>query len=349
VQDFAIARLGKRQGAELLARIVEASRNSGLLRPALGAYSLRLLTCIAGLALCLCLAWFSSSAALFAAGLVGLAWCVCQLAFLAHAALHGALGAGAALGRIFGQVSMTLCGGLGFEEWGRRHREHHLFCQVDGRDPDMAVEFAASLTRGSALRKRNLARAMGRFQGIYVWGLTLLFGHSQRYLSQFGVLAQPLRYRWDLALLAGHYFLWLGLPLLLQVPIARVLAAYLVPATLLGVHFAAVFWVNHVGMPLIRDPRAFSIVERQVVTTRNIRVPPIADAVFGGLNHQIEHHLVPSCPHFRLRALRSVIRPLLVEAGLPYSEMGWWPALRDVGRHFRALAAVMEDPRGATP
>ena len=345
MQCFATARLGKGQGAELLGRIVEASRKAGLLRPAVGQSSMRLLFFASCFTLCLHAAWFSASVALVAGAHLVLAYFVSQLLFLAHGAVHGATSADRRINLAFGQVSMTVVAGLGFEEWGKRHRQHHVFCQIDGRDPDMAVEFAASLTRDSALRKGKLARALGRFQGIYVWGLTLLFGHSQRAVSQISVLAEPIRYRWDLAALVVHYFLWIGLPLfVLQVPAERVLAAYLVPATLLGVHMAAVFWVNHVGMPLIRDRRAFSIVERQVVTTRNIRVPRIVDPVFGGLNYQIEHHLLPSCPPFRLRELRSVVRPLLVESGLPYNEMSWRQALRDVGSHFHAIGTLLRKP-----
>ena len=345
MQCLASARLGRRQGAELLSRIVAAGREAGLLRPAPGESAIRLCCLAACVAVCLHFAWFSADVLLVGVALLGLSYFVSQLAFLGHGALHGAVSGDQRINQLFGQVSMTAFGGLGFEEWKKRHREHHLFCQIDGRDPDMAVQFAASLTEGSAQRKGKFARTLGRFQGTYVWGLALLFGHSQRVLSQIGVLAEPARYRWDLAVLAIHYGLWIGLPLfVLQVPAERAIVAYLVPATFLGLHLAAVFWVNHVGMPLIGDPKAFSVVERQVVTTRNIRVPPIVDPVFGGLNYQIEHHLMPSCPPFRLRELRDVVRPLLIEAGLPYNEMGWGRALREVGEHFSAIGALMERP-----
>lgn len=342
MQSLVTARLGKRQGAELLGRIVEAGRQAGLLQPAPVGSAVRLCGYALCVAACLHLAWFSDSIALVGIALLGLSYFTSQLAFLGHGALHGAVSGNRRIDLIFGLVSMTAFGGLGFEEWKKRHREHHLFCQVDGRDPDMAVEFAASLTEDSARRKGKLARALGRFQGTYVWSLALLFGHSQRVLSQLEVLAKPARYRRDLAFLAIHYSLWIGLPLfVLQVPAERVIIAYLVPTTFLGLHLAAVFWVNHVGMPLIADPKAFSIVERQVLTSRNIRVPPIVDPVFGGLNYQIEHHLMPFCPPFRLRKLRSIVRPMLIESGLPYYEMGWGKALHDVGSHFHAIGALM--------
>jgi len=347
MQTFARPRLTRRQGAELLSRIAAASRAAGLTRPAPAESVTRLCLNAACIALCLGAAWFSSSPVLVAAAWLGLAWCVAQMAFLAHGALHGAVGASRSANLIFGQLAMTVFAGLGFEEWKQRHREHHIYCQIDGRDPDMAVDFVASLTADAAASKGAAARALGRYQGVYLWGLSLLFGHSQRTLSQLGALAAPRRYRRDLALLAIHYGVWIVLPLLaLNVPVERVLAAYLVPATLLGAHFAAIFWVNHVGMPLIGEPKAFSYVERQVVTTRNVCVPAPLDAVFGGLNYQIEHHLVPSCPPFRLRRLRAVLRPLLIEAGLPYHETGWWHALREVGTHFRRIGALMARPAG---
>jgi hypothetical protein len=156
----------------------------------------------------------------------------------------------------------------------------------------MAVDLVASLTRDAALRKANVSNP-GEVSGHLSVGLTPLFGHSQRILSQIGVFSEPNKYRriwrfWSSTTACGLWF-----PFRPARALERVLAAYLVPATILGMHFAAVFWVNHVGMPLIKDAETFSFVEHQVVTTRNVRVPRIVDLVFGGLNIRSS---TTSCP-----------------------------------------------------
>ena len=341
---FAANRLRPDEGAALRARIVAAAESAGLLAPAPQYAMLRLAFLASCFAACLALAWLASHAALLAAAYAGLAYFVSQLAFVAHATLHGAAGSGKRLNFALGQLSMTLAAGLGYDEWKQRHRDHHRFCQVEERDPDMAVDLVVSLTERSARAKPAAARAVGRFQGMYVWPLAFLFGHSQRFLSQAAVLRAPRRYAADFTFLAVHYAMWIALPLfVLQVSPGRVFAAYLVPATILGAHLAAVFWVNHVGMPLIRDPTKFSFVERQVVTTRNILVPGMLDNAFGGLNYQVEHHLLPACPPHRLRALQAVVKPILVEAGLPYREMGWRAAVGEVGRHLTLVARSMNE------
>ena len=117
MQCFATARLGKGQGAALLGRIVAASRDAGLLRPAVGQSLVRLCWFSIGFSLCLYLAWFSTSAVLIAGAFLGLSYFVSQLAFLAHSALHGAISADRRINLMFGQVSMTVFAGLGFEEW----------------------------------------------------------------------------------------------------------------------------------------------------------------------------------------------------------------------------------------
>ena len=341
-QAFARARLAPEEGAALRSHIAAAAEGAGLLRPAPRYALARFVFLASCFAACLALAWHASQVAVVAAAYAGLAYFVSQLAFVAHATLHGASGTHRPLNLALGQLSMTLAAGLGYDEWKKRHRDHHRFCQIEERDPDMAVDLVVSLTQRSARSKPEGARALGRYQGVYIWPLAFLFGHSQRFLSQAGVLRAPRRHATDLAFLALHYALWIALPLfVLQVSPERVLAAYLIPATLLGAHLAAVFWVNHVGMPLINDPAAFSFVERQVVTTRNIVVPGALDKAFGGLNFQIEHHLLPACPPHRLRALRELLKPILVEAGLPYREMGWREALGEVRGHLSDVARTM--------
>ena len=62
------------------------------------------------------------------------------------------------------------------------------------------------------------------------------------------------------------------------------------------------------------------------------------DWFFGGLNFQIEHHLVPDCPAPHLRELRAIVHPLCINAGLPYREEGFRQALVSVTRHVRDIA-----------
>jgi fatty acid desaturase len=72
----------------------------------------------------------------------------------------------------------------------------------------------------------------------------------------------------------------------------------------------------------------------------------------GGLNLQIEHHLLPGIPCVRLRRARPVIVAYCESHGLPYRQTGYLAAWREVVVHGRAmarLARAQRDRRGWDP
>lgn len=285
------------------------------------------------------LSWFGNSWMEYAVAWIALALLLAQFAFVGHDAGHGSTTRKPAINRAIGQFSMTLVAGLAFDEWIARHRAHHRFCQDESRDPDMAVAFVASLTVESKLRKGFLGRLLTRCQFVHIWFLTLLFGHSQRHLSQIAGLCNPRRHRIDAAMLILHFTLWFGVPcLLLNVPIHAALLAYAIPATLLGPYLAAIFWVNHIGMPLIRNVESFSFFEHQIVTSRTITNPPAWDWLFGGLNYQIEHHLFPRVASSRLPAVQAIVRRHFALHQIAYNGVPWHEAVRMIAAHFRQVA-----------
>jgi fatty acid desaturase len=149
---------------------------------------------------------------------------------------------------------------------------------------------------------------------------------------------EPKKYRADLLAFVGHLALWFVLPLILGVDPLRMLCVYLIASSLLGMRLAAVFTVNHVGMPTAPD--GVSHFEHQIVTSRNIDNPWWLDWFFGGLNFQIEHHLVPACPRRLLRRARRIVRPMVVEAGLKHHECSWPRAVADVTRHLAGVVTT---------
>jgi len=329
-------------GKQLLAELLQLGRGSGLLDPT--TFRSSVVLGIYGICLVLVLwhLWFSEHAAILIIDYCLISLLISQSGFLAHDALHASISRRKLVNEIFGQLSMTIIGGMGFREWKTRHLLHHRFCQLEDRDPDMAVGYVASLTRQSYTSKTGFSASFGRYQHRYIWPLTLLFAYSQRHVSQACVLKDLSRYYVDLVFLIGHYFIWWIFPIvILDVSVLTVAMAYFIPSALLGVHMAAVFWVNHIGMPLVTNKDTLTFVEHQVATSRNVRVPQSWDPFFGGLNFQIEHHLLPGCPSFRLRDLNKLLRPRIEQEGLPYREMSWPDAFKEIRRH---IAAVVNCP-----
>jgi fatty acid desaturase len=338
VQGYAEARLSDQEGRAHWRALFHAVKRQRLMAPALPRALLKLALLYALLAAALWLAWFGGSWAAPGAGQVALALLLAQFAFVGHDAGHGSVSARGGVNRGFGQAAMTLVTGLAFDEWIGRHRAHHQFCQDEARDPDMAVALVVSLTERSRRAKGRLGRWLTRHQWLHVWLLSLLFAHSQRLQSQAAVLREPRRRRLDALILGFHFLLWFGLPLWLGAPFVAALLAYLVPLTLLGPYLAGIFWVNHIGMPLVERPESFSFFEHQALTSRTIVNPPGWDWLFGGLNFQIEHHLFPQVPSSRLGAVQRIVRAHFERHAIAYNAASWGEAMAAVARHLRQVA-----------
>lgn len=300
---------------------------------------LRFTAFTAMLGVVLMVVWTQTTAFALALGTVAITLLLAQFAFLGHDAGHGGLHRSTRLNTLLGQLSMTVVTGLAFGEWYARHATHHRYCQDASRDPDMDVDMVASLTVESARTKGPLGRWFTRQQGWLLWLLSMLFAHSQRVLAQWGALRQPVQYWRDLLFLALHFGLWFGIPLgVLGADLRTVVAVYVLPLFLLGPYLAAIFWLNHVGMPLVRDTEGLSFLEHQSATSRTITNPRAMDWFFGGLNYQIEHHLFPRVPSFRLHRVQRVVQSAFSEHGVPYNASGFIDAVYCVAQHFRAVA-----------
>ena len=339
MQTYAEAKFSDQEGRALWLAMFDDVQSRQLTAPAFARTLVKLTMLFVLLGAALWLAWFGSSWLELAAGYAGLSLLLAQFAFIGHDAGHGSLSGRAGVDRALGQLSMTLVTGLAFDEWIARHRTHHQFCQDEARDPDMAVALFVSLTQKSRRQKGALGRFMTRHQAIHIWLLSFFFGHSQRILSEIPVLRDLRRNPLDGAMLILHFTLWFGLPcLILDLSFEKALLAYLIPLTLLGPHLAAIFWVNHIGMPLVEKVERFSFFEHQYVTSRTITNPPAWDWLFGGLNFQIEHHLFPQVPSVRLPAVQAIVRGHFALHRIAYHGVPWWGAVRSIAAHLRMVA-----------
>jgi fatty acid desaturase len=341
MQNYVNPNLTEQEGRAIWRAIRRDVNENRLFDSAVVRVLFKLAVLFLGFSLFLALSWLQTSIWMLVASYIGLALLSAQFAFIGHEAGHGAVSNIKTVNRLIGQISMTLVTGLAYDEWITRHRTHHRFCQNEALDPDMAVGLVISLTENSRLEKGALGRWLTRYQRIHVWFLSLLFGHSQRLLSQVAVLARPHRYPFDAVILVFHYGLWFAVPVfLLHTQFVLVLLAYLVPLTILGPYLAAIFWVNHVGMPLVRNIDEFSFLEHQSVTSRTIVNPPYLDWVFGGLNYQIEHHLFPQVPAHNLAILQGIVQKHFDHNGIVYNGSSWQDAVGEIAVHFRRVGAA---------
>ena len=341
MQAYIEPRFTEQEGRALWKMMLEEVKDSNLIAPSFTHSFLRLFSFCLMLSVSLYFSWTMSSILFLSISYIGIALLLAQFAFIGHNAGHGSVSKSAVVNRAIGQFCMTLVTGLTFDEWIGRHREHHKYCQDEERDPDMEVNFIVSLTEKSKQQKGSVGLFFTRYQVFHIWLLSFLFGHSQRHLSQIASLSHPRNYSLDVVMLVLHFSLWFGFPcFILDVPFIVALLTYIIPLTILGPYLAGIFWVNHLGMPLIDKVEDFSFLEHQYATSRTIINPPNLNWVFGGLNFQIEHHLFPQVPSYHLMEVQKIVKKHFEKNAIEYHGVSWMDAVRDIKMHLHKIALV---------
>lgn len=268
--------------------------------------------------------------------IAGAALAVMQLGLFAHEVGHGAVTSSPRGRAVLGQLSNSFLIGFGFSHWQATHPVHHNHPNTEGVDPDIESRGYA-LHERAARRLRTLA-ARGQpatvLLGFLLWGFGIRIAaviHAVRHLDR--------RTAVDLGCVAGHLGAWTGLALASGSP-SRVAIDYAAITVLNGIYMAAILVVPHVGTGSSRPGEELPFFERQVAYSRNYDASRLGTFLCGGLNLQIEHHLLPGVPCVRLRRARPIIRGYCERHGLPYRQVGYAAAWREVLRHLRRMARV---------
>lgn len=261
------------------------------------------------------------------------------MGFLGHDAGHHAISRRRWINDFWGHLGMSFLCGMSFGFWRSRHNRHHAHCQEVSGDPDMHFGVLFSVYPQSASWRTPLGRFFLMIQKWSFWPLASFYWVTLRYDAIRDLFQQPKETRVDRLLLPLHWIVLLVVPGLV-VGWGTAVLAYVVASCLSSLMTASVFVPNHIGMRRIDGPESVSYLEQQVTTSRNITNPRLLDFYYGGLNSQIEHHLLPRVSHDRYRAMRPIVREFCRQRGLSYQEAGLFEALASVGRHLGEMTAA---------
>ncbi|MBM0274855.1 fatty acid desaturase family protein [Micromonospora tarensis] len=274
----------------------------------------------------------------------GVAVLLAQLAFLGHDAGHRQIFRSRRANDVVGLVCANLVTGISFGWWVDKHNRHHANPNTEGRDPDLVVA-PLSFTPGQAAAQRGLRALFVRHQAALFFPLLLaeglhLHGASVRAVVRRGGLR---RRRTEAGLLVLHFAGYFGAVfLVLSVPQAIVFI--LVNQAVFGLYLGSSFAPNHKGMPILTEADNLDYLRRQVLTSRNVRGGPFLDALLGGLNYQIEHHLFPSMPRPNLPHAQPLIRQFCAEHDIAYHETTLIQSWAQGLAHLRAVGTGSTRP-----
>ncbi|MGW9114084.1 fatty acid desaturase family protein [Microbacterium sp. NPDC055683] len=308
------------RGSEFTA-LADQIRSQGLLRRRYGYYWVRLILLPIALVGCVVVFillgdtwWQLFTAVVFAAVLT-------QLAFLGHDAAHRQIFSSGRWNDWTSIVLADLLVGMSYSWWQHKHTRHHANPNKEGSDPDIDLPVIALTREQRAVSHGPILTWLRAHQGAFFFPLLLLEGLSLHASGVRRVIAREhVDRRWiEIAFLVVRLVGFNALIFLVLSP--GIAFAFLgVQLGLFGVYMGMSFAPNHKGMPIVPHDVKLDFLRRQVLMSRNIRGGRFVDALMGGLNHQIEHHLFPSMPRPHLRKAAPIVADYCRTHGIPYAQ-----------------------------
>lgn len=276
--------------------------------------------------------------------------CGAQSAFMWHDAGHKAMFRSKRAATAMGLLHANLVNGVSYGWWVGHHNRHHSFPNNLDLDPDIGRRtIIFDLKQYPSRRGRQ--RIVVRYQHVLFFVLLVWESVKIHKIAYKALFSRTLRQPWlEGLLLLAHAAIFLACVFLVLSPVKAILFI-VVQQAVLGVYFGMIFAPNHKGMEIRDGEETLGWLERQVLTSRNIRPSWFTDFLYGGLNYQIEHHLFPSMPQMNLGRCRVIVRDFCAEYGIPYHEVGIFSSYREVGRFLHEVSAPVRDglvnPRAA--
>jgi fatty acid desaturase len=260
--------------------------------------------------------------------------------FVGHDAGHQQIAQGRRTNRIIALFHGNLLLGMGAAWWTDKHNRHHANPNHVGKDPDVEVG-ALVWTRAQAVERKGFARFLTRHQARLFFPMLLLEGLALKVASFQDLRRLDTRGRLiEGSLLVAHLVGYAAL-LLTALPLPQAVAFAALHHALFGLHLGCAFAPNHKGMEMPEEGARWGHLRRQVLTSRNVRGNPVVDFFLGGLNYQIEHHLLPSLPRPHLRLVRPLVRAHCARVGVPYTETGLIDSYAQALGHMHAVGAPL--------
>ena len=269
-----------------------------------------------------------------------------------HDALHGSYSKYPWVNRLMGQ-SINLIG-ASVSVWKIQHNVlHHTYTNVSGADDDLNTN---KLLRFSPDKEKLWIH---RYQYIYIWFLypllTIQWVTSRDFIrmkeyKKLGFYNKPGEYQREfistLLLKIGYFFISLVLPLIMiSQPWYIIFLGFLSMHFLTGTIISVIFQTAHITPDaMFPTPNDNGSMDdhwyiHQLLTTCNYAPKSTFFSWYiGGLNHQIEHHLMPNICHVHYKGLSKIVRSVAKKHNLPYH---YYPTFFDaLCAHQRKLISL---------
>ena len=269
-----------------------------------------------------------------------------------HDAIHGSYSKNKTINTLLGYTHNLI--GANATIWKIQHNVlHHTYTNIDHADDDINTPFFLRFSPNAKYHKSQ------QFQHIYIWFIYAIstlfwitakdFVRLRRY-NEMGLLNPKRTYESELLEMIAwklfYYSYALILPMIM-VPLSWwvILLGFLCMHFVTGIMVSIVFQIAHI-MPKTEFPlpneqglMKNEWYRHQFSTTSNFA--PKSNLLFwliGGLNYQIEHHVLPDVCHIHYKHLTKIVQETALEFGMPYHvKKSIYHAILDHGKMLRWL------------
>jgi fatty acid desaturase len=259
-----------------------------------------------------------------------------RIGWLMHDAAHGAVFAKAAPNRAFALLTAATLGEFP-SGWRYGHNRHHAAPNVKTRDLDNAQRWNDPRRYDGPLRAFVEVLLVVRLGRLVLPQTVLLIAVRDGYFCRAHARRRfPLELALVLAGTAAQVAFFCRV-------FGAIGAVLFFVHTMIGALYLNVAFVgNHYDLDAFDDEAAaapLDFFELQVRTTRNYPDGLVARFLYGGLEHQIEHHLFPNLPRHAFGRAAPFVREACARRGLPYASRSLPRCLLGVlGFHARTPA-----------
>ena len=250
-----------------------------------------------------------------------------------HDAVHGSYSKNKRVNQ-FMAYSMNLIGGNA-GVWKIQHNVlHHNFTNVKGADDDINMP---KLLRLSPELDRT---RFHRFQFLYVWVFyslsTISWITAKDFIKTYrfwkmGYVKGGKEFRNTILKIAGWKLLYYSYALVLPLifiplsPLLIVLAflsMHVLTSLIISVIFQTAHIMTNVEFPVPSEDGLIDnewTVHQMITTTNYAPKSRLFSWLIGGLNYQVEHHLMPNICHIHYRKLSKIVAETAAEFNVPYN------------------------------
>ncbi|SDP96025.1 fatty acid desaturase family protein [Lentzea jiangxiensis] len=262
-----------------------------------------------------------------------------QLAFIGHDAGHRQIFRSHRNNDVVGHLHGSLTG-ISYQWWVAKHNRHHANPNHEDQDPDIEIH-ALAFSRAQAAEKRGLNSWITKHQAFLFFPLLTAEAAVLRISGLVALCRKELRNPWREAALQIVPLAAYLLAVFVVLSPLKAVVFIAVHQGLMGVYLGCSFAPNHKGMPIIAQGQRLDHLHKQVLTSRNVTGGRWVDALLGGLNHQIEHHLYPHMPRPNLRRAQPVVENFCLRHGIPYCKTTMIRSYAEVLRHLHDAGAPL--------